>query len=464
MLPTSPLHHLLATRLEDDPTPDFDQLVMTSGNRRNEPICIDDAEAAERLRGLADLVLTHDRDVLLRCDDSVAVIRRGQPQLWRRSRGYAAAPLVLRQPVRRHVLAVGADLKNSLAFAHDATLVAMPHTGDLDTPEARSDYDATLARLPDFLRKAPHAVAVDLHPEMYATRAGRAFAAARGVPVVAVQHHHAHAAACLAENGVDAGLALVFDGTGYGSDGTIWGAELLQVEASGCQRLATFAAVPLPGADTAIREPARQAVARLAAAGLTPEAIGRRLPALDRDRVEVWCAQARDPQLAPRSHACGRLFDSVAVLLGVAPQHITYEGQPAIRLEVLARRAADAAEDRLPFEARERDGLLEIDWAPAVLRLADVPLADAADTAAWAHAFHRAVVRAALAMVDYGASRTGARRVALSGGVFMNRLLDTWVAESLAQRGFEVLTHRALPPNDGGVAAGQAVVAGWQED
>ena len=465
MLPTSPLHQLLATRLPGDPVPDFDLLVMTSGNRCDEPICRDNQEAAERLRGLADCLLTHDRDVLLRCDDSVAVIRRGAPQLWRRARGYAAAPLALRHPVQRRVLAAGADSKNSLAFAHDATLVLLPHTGDLDTPEARDDYAGALERLPGFLRQAPDVVAVDRHPGMAATRAAQAFAVARGLPVVAVQHHQAHAAACLAENGYDSGLALVFDGTGYGDDGATWGAELLQVEASSYRRLATFAAASLPGGDTAIRNPVRQAVARLAAAGLSSDAIRRRLPGLTEEQADVWRAQAGDAQLAPRSHACGRVFDSMAVLLGAAPGTLDYEGQPAIRLEALACRSSFAAAtgQALPFWLRERGGLLEIDWTPAVLQLAQEVPADEQAAATAACAFHRAVVQAAVAMVEYGAGKTDMRRVALSGGVFMNRLIDAWLTAALTRMGFEVLTHQSLPPNDGGIAAGQAVVAGWKE-
>lgn len=465
MLPTSPLHHLLATRLAGDPTPDFDLLVMTSGNRRNEPICLTDTEAADRLRGIADFVLTHDRDVLLRCDDSVAVIRRGQPQLWRRSRGYAAAPLRLKQPLRQRVLAAGADMKNCVAFGHDASLVVMPHTGDLDTPEARVAYDALLAGVPGFLHKTPQAVAVDLHPDMYATRAGRAWAAAHSLPVVAVQHHHAHAAACLAENGVSDGLALVFDGTGYGEDDAIWGAELLHIQPTGCRRLATFAPAPLPGGDAAVREPARQAVARLAAAGLDTGAIQRLLPALSTEQVAVWTAQSRDTRLAPSTHACGRLFDSVAVLLGVAPAVITYEGQPAIRLEALARRAVGpTGDDGLPFATHTADGLLQVDWAPAVRRLAEAVSLSGFEAAPLACAFHRAIVRAAVAMVEYGAGVTGVHRVGLSGGVFMNRLLDAWTVDALAGRGFDVLTHRELPPTDGCIAAGQAVVAGGQDE
>lgn len=455
LLPTTPLHLLLARPLQGDPTPAFDWLVMTSGNRGGEPIAISNAEALERLAGIADGFLFHDRDILLRCDDSLCAIARGAPQIWRRARGWAPRPIALRRPLARAVLAFGPQQKNTIAIGADRDVVLSPHLGDLDTPEAVEGLERALDRLLRFLARTPDAVAVDLHPDYVSTRLGREWAAARGLPVVPVQHHHAHAAACLAEHGVEEALALVFDGTGYGTDGRIWGAELLRVNAGGFARLATFAPAPLPGGDAATLDPRRQLAGRLAAAGITPRADALRRWDIAEDAFDVWRRQIAAGIQTSWSSAAGRVFDSVAVALGAADGAATYDGRPAIRLEALARRAARATP--APFAAEEREGLFVVDWTPLFGQLAEAP---PPDPGALAMGFHEAVATAARQMAEWGAARTGLRRVALSGGCFMNRLLNDLLIPQLDRRGFEILLHQNLPTNDGGIALGQAIVAG----
>ena len=460
MLPTSPLHLLLLKPLADDQVPPFDLLVMTSGNRGGEPICLTNEEARERLGGIADVFLCHNREINLRADDSVAVLQRGAAQLWRRARGYAPNAVLLSRPLQRCVLAMGAELKNAVAVGYAERVVLSPHVGDLEAPEALDGLERVARALPRFLAHRPQAVAVDLHPDMHATRLGRRLAEAWNVPVVEVQHHHAHAVAAFAEYGVDAGLALVMDGTGLGPDGTIWGAELLAVDPAGYKRLATFAPVPLPGGDAAVRRPARQVVARWADAGvvLTEENLERL--GVSPEEAIVWRQQCERGLHAPVTHAAGRLFDAFSALLGFAPENVTYEGQSAIRLEAAARRARGAERPKVPFRLIEKDGRLVIDWREAFASLSD-PRVTAGSENEWALAVHDAVAEAALHMIEFGLKQSRcASPVALSGGVFMNRLLTDRVVSRLAAQGVRVLIPRRVPPNDGGIAFGQAVIAG----
>lgn len=457
MLPPSPLHHLVLHPLPDDPTPAFRLLVMTSGNRGGEPICITNDEARDRLRGIADVLLLHNREINLRVDDSICVVRRGKPQVWRRARGFAPAPVRLAHPLSRTVLAMGAEIKNAIALAFDSVAVLSPHIGDLETPEALDSLESTAAALPRFFGRKADCIAVDLHPDMHATRLGARLAAETGSHLARVQHHHAHALACLAENGRDAGLALVMDGTGMGPDGAVWGAELLDVDGARFTRLATFSPVPLPGGDAAVRHPVRQLLARWLAAGV--EVRDHWLAMLDvgEEVREAWLGTALSG--APMTHAAGRLFDSMSALLGAAPQTVTYEGQAAVRLEAMARRAETTAGISVPFSTVERDGMLLVDWAPAFRLFSERPPARGREPCV-ALAFHDAVVRACLAMVEFGLCRSRHRDVALSGGVFMNRILCDALTGKLKSLRVNVLTHAVVPPNDGGIALGQAVAGG----
>lgn len=462
MRPTTALHELLFHPLPGDAAPAFDLLVMTSGNRRGEPIALSNEEALERLSGLAEAFLLHDRDIRLRNDDSVGVLQRGRVQLWRRARGYAPDPVRLARPLARRVLAMGAELKNAVALGRGSELVLSPHIGDLETPEAVEGMKLVADRLPRFLECEPECIAVDLHPDMHSTRWGRILAERAGLPLVEVPHHEAHAAAALAEHGLEEALALVFDGTGLGTDGTLWGAELFHARPDRTTRLGTFDAVPLPGGDAAVLDPRRQLVARWLAADLVPSSAWRAALRLTDEEMAAWSLQIARGLHAPKTHAAGRVFDAFAAAAGLAHGGVTYEGQAAIRLENRARHASGAS-GATPAAYRlheDADGLLRIDWSPLFIRLAG-QTPETMRTPAIALAFHEAMACAALDMARYGAERTGVRAVTLSGGVFMNRLLNELLIPRLEAESFRVYIHRVIPPNDGGIAAGQAAAAGW---
>jgi hydrogenase maturation protein HypF len=463
MLPTAPLHRLLFESLEQDPTPAFDLLIMTSGNHLNEPICIRNDEAQQRLHDVADLLLCHDREINLRNDDSLCIIQRGATQIWRRARGYAPAPIHLQHPLARCVLAMGAEIKNTVALGFDNKVVLSPHLGDLETPEALEGLDKVVCSLPAFLDRQPKVIAVDLHPDMHSTLMGWNLAAKLAIPVVEIQHHHAHAVAALAEHGHDRGLALVYDGTGLGTDGSIWGAELLQVSPDGYCRLATFSGVPLPGGDTAVREPARQIIARWITAGINVSTDWIESLGMTQTEVEIVGKQCREAINCPTTHAAGRVFDAFSALLGFAPRFTTYEGQSAIRLEAAARRHSLGAIPEIPFASTQKGDLLSIDWSPAFSMLAERRIVRNRETA-WAMAVHHAVAAAATAMVEYALMRTQERRIVLTGGVFMNRILTDLLVPALEKRSLEVLIHRQIPPNDGCIALGQAIVGGRDQE
>ncbi len=458
MLPTTPLNLLLAEPLPGDATGPFDMLVMTSGNRGGEPICIGNGEALERLSGIADFFLIHDREILLRNDDSLVRVMDGRARVWRRARGFAPDAIRLAAPLGRTVLALGAELKNAIALGFDDQVVLSPHIGDLETPEALEGLEVVLDRFPRFFQREPEVIAVDLHPDMQCSRIGRRFAADRGLEIVEVQHHHAHAMAVMAEHGVDESLALVFDGTGLGTDGRIWGAELLHVTRGGWRRLGTFADAPLPGGDAAVDHPVRQLVGRWVDAGVEVSAAWRERLAIDDEALEAWALQCRRGLNTPRSHAAGRVFDAFSVMIGACGSRVSYEGQAAVLLEVAAERSTAGRPPEVPFDVDERDDLFVIDWAPAFLGFAKRPPLEGT-TPDWALGFHEAFRAAGLRMARFGRERTGISRIALGGGVMMNRIVTERLAHGLRELGFEVFLADSIPPNDGGIALGQ-VLAG----
>lgn len=456
----SPLHLLLFEPLAGDPIPPFDLLVMTSGNRRGEPICLSTEQALDRLRGIADLFLTHDRNIELRNDDSLCILQGDRPQVWRRARGYAPQPLILRRSLNRTVLAMGAELKNAVALGYGDRMVCSPHIGDLETPEAAEAHDIIQRLLPAFLDRSPEAVAVDLHPDMHSTLAGETLARERDIPLIRVQHHHAHAGACMAEHGLEESLTLSFDGTGLGPDGHIWGAELLHVTPDGYRRLASFTPCPLPGGDAAVVEPVRQLVARFVSAGIEIDSDLLCRIGADEEAASVWTQQCRGGFNAPLSHAAGRLFDAFSVLIGTAPTTTTYDGQSAIRLEAAAQAApADTPALADVWRGHMRDGMLWICWDELFRRFAEEPPARDR-TAVRARAFHRSVAYAAVEMIRHGMKSADCRDICLTGGVFMNRILTTEVLERLRAIRAVPHIHERIPPNDGGIAAGQVWVAG----
>jgi hydrogenase maturation protein HypF len=461
MLPTSPLHELLLAPAPREGTGGFELLIMTSGNKRGEPICLSNSEAEKALTGIADRFLEHNREINLRNDDSLTIVQCDKAQVWRRARGYVPHPIPVAPALDRCVLALGAEIKNAVAIGYDNEVVLSPHIGDLETPEALDGFRQVADCLPGFLDKTPEALAVDLHPDMHSTIAGERMAENLGIPLVRVQHHHAHAAACLAEHGRESGLCLVLDGTGYGGDGTIWGAELIRVEPDAFQRLATFSPVPLPGGDAAVNQPARQVIGRWIHADVPFTNDWFSLLGIEEAEANVWSRQCSGGINAPLSHAAGRVFDAFSAILGVAPRHVTYEGQPAIRLEAVARECPDhAGLPEVRYTTAEEEGILYIDWTPAFAAMAENPGRIVEKRQTWALAIHHAVARASLEMIQYGLSLCGEECIGLSGGVFMNRILNDLLVTALSDKGIDTLIHRQVPPNDGGIAFGQAIIAG----
>ena len=446
MLAYSPVHHLLFDILGDLP------LVMTSANQGGSPIVYRDEDLGW-IDGLADAVLTHDRPIHVPCEDSVVALDDAGNELpVRRSRGYAPLPVAVPVVDAPVVLATGGDLKTTFCLmGSDGHAHLSSHLGDMADPRTQVCFESALDHLAFMTDRRPELIACDAHPR-YATTAWARRTAA-GCPVVAVQHHHAHAVSLLADNrrlGTPV-VAVTYDGTGYGSDGTIWGGELLVItDPADFTRAGHLVPFALPGGDGAVREPARIALDLLTRAGLdwAPDlppvtAVG------DAGRHVLAQQIPRGVGCVPTS-SMGRLFDAVASLLGVC-QQVSYEGQAAIELEHLARRGRPAD---LDFDVT--DGLL--DPAPLVTGLV-AGLRTGAEPADLAAGFHQAVIRATARAARHCADAAGIRTVGLTGGVFANRILLHGLRESLTQAGYEVLTHRIVPCNDGGLALGQATIA-----
>jgi hydrogenase maturation protein HypF len=445
MLPYTPLHHLLLAK-------DFLALVMTSGNLCDEPIAYRDDEARARLGTIADAFLSHDRPIHTRADDSVARVLGDRALLLRRSRGYVPRAVTL-PGAQVPLLAVGAELKSTICLTRGDRAFLSQHLGDLQNFEVYNAFRGAIGQLQELLETIPQAVAHDLHPDYLATRYA---VEERGLPTVAVQHHHAHLASCLAENGwTRPAIGVVFDGLGYGTDGTLWGGEFLVGDLQGFERAGHFRYTPLPGGDLAARQPWRMALSHLVAA------YGDELPALaclatvPAEELAL-VRQALDRGVnAPLASSCGRLFDAVAALLGVR-NIASYEGQAAMELEMLADPAATSA---YPFALKFEAGLLVFD--PRLLIRALVHATAAGEpVAACAGRFHGTLAEMVRQVCLVLRARRSLDTVALSGGVFQNALLTTLVRERLQRAGFTVLTHSLVPPNDGGLALGQAVVAG----
>ncbi|WP_042422847.1 carbamoyltransferase HypF [Streptacidiphilus anmyonensis] len=457
MLPYTPVHHLLLGLPGDSAAPRL--LVMTSGNLGGEPIVTDEADALVRLGGLADAWLTHDRPIHVPCDDSVVRVVDGEELLVRRSRGYAPFPVALPFAVTP-TLAVGGDLKNAFCLGRDRHAWLSAHIGDMDDLATVAAFEGAERQLESISGVAPERLAADRHPAYRS--AAWAHRNAAGRPLRTVQHHHAHIASVLAENGweTDAGpvLGVAFDGTGYGEDGTVWGGEVLLADYDGFHRLAHLAEAPLPGGDAAVHRPYRMALAHLHAAGL-PWTPG--LPCVDAcadDERRVLARQLeRGLNCVPTSSA-GRLFDAVSALAGVC-QHAHYEAQAAIELEAAAC-AWDGPEPQ-PYRFALRpvpDAPLRIDAAP-VLRAVVADVTAGVDARLVAARFHAGLAAAVQEVCRRLRGQTGVGTVALSGGVFANALLLTACLRGLREDGFTVLRHRLVPPNDGGLALGQLAVA-----
>ncbi|HSV75084.1 MAG TPA: carbamoyltransferase HypF [Chthonomonadales bacterium] len=459
MLPCSPLHHLVMREVGFP-------VVATSGNLSDEPICTDEQEALTRLRGLADLFLVHNRPIARHCDDSVVRVLMGRPLMLRRARGYAPLPITLGTDLPP-VLGVGAHLKSAVAFSIGRDVFVSQHIGDLETAEASRAFDQVVSDFRSLYALDAVRVACDLHPDYVSTRRARA----AGIPVNAVQHHHAHVASCMAENDLDGELlGVAWDGAGYGPDGTVWGGEFLVASRSAYRRFAHLRTFPLPGGERAVREPRRSALGALWELGGAARAADAMRGAPDPftgAEIRLLLSMLERRVNCPRTSSAGRLFDVVAALVGL--RGVTrHEGQAAMELEAAVRSAGDPSvwPPRRPMGHNGAgsypvavlscgSGPLVLDWAPmleGVLR--DVEAGEAASLAATR--FHSALAEAIVEV----ARRAGLHRVALTGGCFQNVVLTAWTVEALRAAGFEPFWHQRVPPNDGGIALGQVVAAG----
>jgi hydrogenase maturation protein HypF len=461
MLPYTPLHHLLLSAW-DRP------LVMTSGNRIEKPQCIDNREAASRLQPLADLFLLHDREIINRVDDSVVRIMDQQPRLLRRARGYAPAPINLPDgfAVAPPLLALGGELKNTFCLLQRGQAILSQHLGDLENLISYQDYLHNLALYRHLFAHEPRAVAADLHPNYRSTHHAQTLARESGLPLIQIQHHHAHIASVLAENGwpLDGGkvLGIALDGSGYGPDGTIWGGEFLLADYFDFQRCGALRTSPLPGGTQAILQPWRNTFSQL------QQMLGwSRVVAqwgelevvrwLDGQPLATLTKMMEAGLNTPMTSSCGRLFDAVAALLGICRESISYEGQAAIELEAAAV-AADGEEGAgYALAIHRHEALWQLDPAPLWPALLDA-LRAGTGREVIAQRFHQGLIAGIAELALRLATENQVDTVAMSGGVLQNRTLFEGINRRLRERGLTVLSHRQVPANDGGISLGQAVI------
>lgn len=458
MLPYAPLQLLLFTYPDGVDMPDV--LVMTSANASGAPICRTDEDAARELTGLCDMILSHNRTIRLRADDSVMRFYRNRPYMIRRSRGYAPLPVMGPEFFKGAVLAIGGELKNTFCLAKDALFYLSPYVGDLGDVRTMAVLRESVARLEELLEVRPTVVACDLHPLYHSAQ----IAAEQGLPLIRIQHHYAHILSCLAENGVDREvLGIAFDGTGYGTDGTIWGGEILQVSYSGFRRVASIRPFRQPGGDSGAREGWRIAVSLLYDGNgdkAATQALVKRLALATEAETAAQFFLADEGLNSVVSTSAGRLFDAVSAVLGLC-RISTFEGEAAMALQFAAEEweknhGPAAAYTDLAPEADDGRLLLPTD------RLFQRQTADFLAGAAaglLAYRFHASLALMTTAVCVQLRRTAGLGAVALSGGVFQNTLLLRLCEENLAAAGFHVYTHSLVPANDGGIALGQAVAA-----
>src|SRR5256886_1621571 len=466
MLPYTPLHHVLLHAFAEQIQPGQPAvLVMTSGNLSDEPIAYQDDDARQRLASIAEGILAHNRDIHMRCDDTVIRITAGGEQIMRRSRSYVPEPLSLPFDLPAPLLACGGHLKNTFGLAKGQQAFVSHHIGDLENLETLTSFREGIEHFKRLFDIYPQAIAYDLHPEYLATK----YALDTGIPQkIGVQHHHAHIASVLAEHRLSGPvIGLAADGTGYGTDGAVWGCEIMSAHLLGFERLAHLAYVPLPGGDHAVRQPWRMAAVYLAQA-YGDAFLDLDIPfvsQLDRLKWHVLAQMiARGINSLPTS-SLGRLFDAVAALIGLRNE-VLYEGQAAIELEILAQQQEKGIHEGqsiiYPFTISTRDQMpTTLDVAPMFRAIVSdiqqgVPASEIADR------FHHSIAEL-LATVCFGTrEQTGLNIIALSGGVFQNRLLLEQLVKRLEGMSFQIYVNRRVPPNDGGISLGQIVVAAAQ--
>ncbi len=445
MLPYTPLHYLLLRH-------GFTALVMTSGNLSEEPIAIDNDDAFERLARIADYFLVHNRGIYLRSDDSIVRHVADATRFIRRSRGYVPIPVFLKRPVKS-VLACGAELKNTVCLTKGRNAFVSQHVGDLENLATYEFFQLTIDHLKRILDIEPECIAYDLHPDYLSTRYA---AAQKEIATIGVQHHHAHIVSCMAENKIDDPvIGLAFDGTGYGTDGNIWGGEILVAEAKRFERVAHLAYIPMPGSAAAIKEPWRMAVSYLF------DAYGDKLWQLDlallqrieKQKIKIMTEMIQKDLNCPLTSSLGRLFDGVAALIGLRDT-VAFEGQAAMELEMLATEGIEAT---YPYRWTANT-VRQIAPAP-IIRGVIADLASNIPGPVISAKFHATLVKLFVELCQDIRRTHGLQRVALSGGVFQNATLLRGLLHTLEQKGFQVYTHKRVPANDGGIALGQAVIA-----
>ena len=454
MLPYTPLHHLL---LSETGLP----LVMTSGNLSEEPIAKDNEEALRRLGHIADYFLLHNRDIYAKYDDSVSLVEGGK-RLIRRARGYAPFPIFL--PFKsKQVLACGAELKNTFCLTKDEHAFLSQHIGDMENEETLEHFENTVELYKRLFRIKPEIIAHDMHPDYLSTKYAQEIGSEQGLKLISVQHHQAHIVSCLAENGV-AGpvIGVAFDGTGYGTDGAIWGGEFLLADWQSFQRVGHLEYVPLPGGEAAIKRPYRMALSYLFSF-LGQDISLEEFPLLrqiEPAEVEVVRLQIERGINSPPTSSAGRLFDGISALLGVRGV-VDYEAQAAVELEMLAPDGTEnLALQPYPFSIVEENGRWLVKLGELISAIVQ-ELKDQVPPPQISARFHHTMAQLILQTCKLISRVTGIKQVALSGGVFQNRLLFKLTTKALEQAGFQVITHRLVPCNDGGISLGQAVVANF---
>jgi hydrogenase maturation protein HypF len=459
MLPYTPLHHLLLAKMGSP-------LVATSGNLSDEPICIDEQEAVQRLRGIADFFLVHNRPIVRHVDDSIVRVMAGRELVLRRARGYAPLPIQIRdagsagsgtnqdlesKPKLETILAVGAHLKNAVALASGWQIFISQHIGDLESAQAFDAFQRVASDFQSLYDSPAERVAADAHPDYLSTR----FAKTSGLPCTTVQHHVAHVLSCMGENEIcPPALGVSWDGTGYGLDGTIWGGEFFRIHKDGAERVAYLRRFRLPGGEQAIKEPRRSALgllfesvgeAAFESAQLVPKAFS------SGDLATLRTMLLRNLN-SPWTSSAGRLFDGVASLMGMR-QRASFEGQAAMELEFLIGETQDSGAYEL---VSNKEPVPVLDWRPAIQAIVTDVRAGVAPSLVSAR-FHNMLVESIVTV----ARQTGLERVVLSGGCFQNRYLTEHAIQRLRAEGFRPYWHQRIPPNDGGICLGQVVAARW---
>jgi hydrogenase maturation protein HypF len=462
MLPYTPLHHLLFQQ-SDCP----EALVMTSGNISGMPICTANDDALTQLGAIADLFLLHNRDIVTRVDDSVVKIIADRPFILRRARGFAPAPIQVAWKLPK-ILACGPGLKNTFSLGRGRSVFPSQHIGDLDNLASYEFYRESIEHLQKVFQLEPEAVACDLHPDYMSS----SYAAESKLPLYKVQHHHAHAVAVMGEHGIEEPvLAVILDGTGLGDDGTSWGGEILRAELTGYERLGHLSYLHLPGGDVAATEPWRMGLAALfqtfGPEGISLDCLPETLRHLDSGSLRVISSMLTTGFNSPLTSSCGRLFDAVASLLGVR-QRISYEGQAAMELEALAKRARTSSwiEDILPnshtaisHSLMEKNGKWEICSAEFVKRVID-GIGRGEATSSIALQFHAMLINIITRLIENLSLQTGIRKVVLSGGCMQNSLLMEGLLHTLQSIHLKVFTGKSLPINDGAISFGQTIIGG----